>query len=92
MLTDRRHKLIEYACGATQLFDLVDDPFEMRNLADRGESKAALSDLRQRLVQTAREWADPLISLYHHICDFEHLPALRAGPLVQSAGAQAMSG
>jgi len=57
-MTDGRHKLIEYACGATQLFDLADDPSEMRNLVDHGESKPALSELRQRLLRTAREWDD----------------------------------
>ncbi len=57
-LTDGRHKLIEYACGATQLFDLVADPFEMRNLAERAESQPILSRLRHRLVKTAREWDD----------------------------------
>jgi arylsulfatase A-like enzyme len=57
-LTDGRQKLIEYACGATQLFDLVTDPFETRNLAELTESQTALSRLRQRLVQTAREWDD----------------------------------
>jgi arylsulfatase A-like enzyme len=57
-LTDGRHKLIEYACGATQLFDLVADPFEMRDLAAREESKPTVSNLRQRLVLTSREWDD----------------------------------
>lgn len=57
-MTDGRQKLIEYACGATQLFDLVADPFEMQNLAERAESQPVLSSLRQRLVRTAREWDD----------------------------------
>ena len=57
-LTDGRHKLIEYACGATQLFDLVVDPFEMRSLAEKEEFQPALASLRQRLVQTSREWDD----------------------------------
>jgi hypothetical protein len=57
-VTDGRHKLIEYACGATQLFDLVDDPLEMRNLANREASRPVLAGMRQDLVDHARDWDD----------------------------------
>ena len=57
-VTDGRHKLVEYVCGATQLFDLERDPFEMQNLAVLDSSKTTLSGLRQKLVQMAGEWGD----------------------------------
>ena len=59
-VTDGRHKLIEYAVGATQLFDLADDPAEMHNLADQDGSGAILAQMRQRLVRLAKEWDDEI--------------------------------
>jgi arylsulfatase A-like enzyme len=57
-ITDARHKLIEYACGRTQLFDLSGDPAEMVNLADHPSSQATLVNMRTRLVRLAEEWSD----------------------------------
>jgi len=53
-LTDRHWKLIEYADGATQLFDLEADPFETRNLAADPEKRNRLHDLRARLREAAK--------------------------------------
>lgn len=54
-VTDGHHKLIEYACGDTQLFDLQADPREMNNLA---ATSPLLPELRQTLCRLAREWDD----------------------------------
>jgi len=54
-LTTGRHKLIEYATGDTQLFDLKADPLEMNNLAD---SSPLLPELRRKLRALAIEWDD----------------------------------
>ncbi len=48
-VTTGRHKLIEYACGETQLFDLHDDPWECRNLAQSPGHSSLLQELRNRL-------------------------------------------
>jgi arylsulfatase A-like enzyme len=57
-----RHKLIEYVVGGrrtgTQLFDLVDDPYEQHNLADSAEHAATLAALRQELLRLSRESGD----------------------------------
>lgn len=53
-----RHKLIEYACGSTQLFDLRDDPHEMRNLAAAPEAAGLLAQLRRRLRELRDTWDD----------------------------------
>ena len=57
-VTDGRTKLIEYACGATQLFDLSRDPSEMENMADRNSSTAVLSRMRGTLLHLSEEWED----------------------------------
>jgi len=57
-VTDGRRKLIEYACGATQLFDLAADPWETRNLAGEAGRQAELAELRQRLRRLAAAWDD----------------------------------
>jgi arylsulfatase A-like enzyme len=57
-LTDGRHKLIEYAAGDTQLFDLENDPCEMENLAAQEDAAALLARLRQQLHTMAYEWED----------------------------------
>ncbi len=50
-----RHKLIEYAAGDTQLFDLQVDPWEQHNLAAEPAQGPLLADLRARLVQLSLE-------------------------------------
>jgi arylsulfatase A-like enzyme len=57
-VTDGSRKLIEYACGATQLFDLAADPLEMNNLAEHINSSADLAALRKTLLKLAAEWDD----------------------------------
>lgn len=57
-VTDGRIKLIEYACGATQLFDLVEDPAETRNRAGDPAWRGRLTEFRARLRSLAEEWED----------------------------------
>jgi len=52
---DRRYKLIEYASGATQLFDRRDDPLEMRNLAEEPAAASQLREMRAKLLQAHRD-------------------------------------
>jgi arylsulfatase A-like enzyme len=52
-IRDDRHKLIEYAVDGqrhTQLFDLKEDPHELRNLADSPEHQEILKNLRTLLA------------------------------------------
>ncbi len=56
---DSRHKLIEYVvdgCRTTQLFDLVEDPWELENLAAGPGHAADVERLRAELVR----WRDAL--------------------------------
>lgn len=55
---DGHHKLVEYACGSTQLFDLSNDPLEMENIADKMASSGLLAQMRQNLLSLSREWDD----------------------------------
>ncbi len=57
-ITDGKRKLIEYACGMSQFFDLQADPLEKENLVDRQEVQAALAQLRADLVCHRDDWDD----------------------------------
>lgn len=60
-IKDRRWKLIEYNVGGqrnTQLFDLVNDPWERINLAgDKGQMER-VAKMRADLVEWSRAWGD----------------------------------
>lgn len=59
-VTDGRHKLIEYSCGSTQLFDLSCDPLEMHSIAHENASRATVSGMRRKLLELADEWDDEM--------------------------------
>jgi arylsulfatase A-like enzyme len=64
MVRDRRWKLIEYHVGNahhTQLFDLLEDPNELNNLADSDEQREILQRLRGELRGQARAFGDPVV-------------------------------
>ena len=60
---DERYKLIEYFVGdarTTQLFDLVDDPWEVNNLADDPNCAEHVTRLRGELARQQKALGDPL--------------------------------
>ncbi len=64
-MRDARFKLVEYfvdGVNTTQLFDVVDDPWEQRNLAGDASSSAEVTRLRAELDAWQREMDDPLLS------------------------------
>jgi arylsulfatase A-like enzyme len=63
MIRDARWKLIEYRAGGernTQLFDLANDPDELKNLAAEPAHAAELKRLRVQLAAARKEFADPV--------------------------------
>jgi choline-sulfatase len=60
MLHTGRYKYTAYASGAhpEELFDLQEDPGELRNLAEAPEHRAVLEDCRHRLAAWRRENGD----------------------------------
>jgi arylsulfatase A-like enzyme len=59
-LVTERHKLVVGEGGAvTHLFDLVDDPYEMNDLAAEPEAATLRAQLSERLFARARELDDP---------------------------------
>lgn len=59
---DDQFKLIEYVLGDdqnTQLFDLKNDPWELRNLAKDPAFADKLKFLKQELIRLRDEWDDP---------------------------------
>ena len=62
---DGRFKLVEYFVdgrNTTQLFDLVEDPWEQRNVASDTAYAAEVNRLRAELSAWQREVSDPLLS------------------------------
>ncbi len=61
-IRDRQFKLIEYVVGGkhtqTQLFDLVQDPYETVNLAEAAEHADTLARLREELRKWQTDYAD----------------------------------
>jgi len=57
-VTKNHFKLIEYACGDTQLFSLGEDPLEVQNLAEERNWRVELSAMRQLLKDLSAEWDD----------------------------------
>ena len=52
MLRDKRYKLIYYPVGnRLQLFDLAEDPDEMRDLSESGEHQAVRERLSEKLIK-----------------------------------------
>ncbi len=58
-VSDGAFKLIEYAGGQTQLFDLHADPLETASIAAVPAAAGRLEELRGRLKRLAAEWNDP---------------------------------
>jgi arylsulfatase A-like enzyme len=59
---DRQYKLIEYVIGGkhtmTQLFDFVNDPWELTNLAEDPAYADKLAEMRAELFRLRDEWDD----------------------------------
>jgi len=59
---DRTHKLVEYVIGGrhtvTQLFDLVNDPWETSNLAREADNAETVRRLRGVMTRFRDEWDD----------------------------------
>ncbi len=59
---DRQYKLVEYVVqgrhNMTQLFDLVNDPWELNNLADDPAQADKVMELRTELRRYSEEWDD----------------------------------
>jgi len=62
-VSDGRHKLIEYATGDTQLFNLENDPLEMENLAEQDAAADTLASMRSQLTALADQWDDEAHSM-----------------------------
>jgi arylsulfatase A-like enzyme len=60
-IKERRYKLIEYASEnirKTQLFDLQEDPWEMKDLSPKEEFKETMDRIRCQLLEMRDRWDD----------------------------------
>ena len=63
MIRTDRWKLIHYPhIDRWQLFDLTNDPAEMKNLADDPEQRAVVADLRAKLTAWQKRAGDALVA------------------------------
>jgi len=62
-LRTRTHKLAYNRCDRGELYDLVNDPWELRNLIDQPEAQATKMQLLERMRASMVELQDPLL---HH--------------------------
>src|SRR5581483_11868926 len=58
--TERWKLVLTPAAGMVQLFDIQNDPWEMRNLAGDPEHASVVADLYERLKVWMKRVADPL--------------------------------
>jgi arylsulfatase A-like enzyme len=85
MMADKRYKYIYSAANATEeLYDQLEDPGELNNLAGDASRKGLLADMRNKLIDCAREFSDSSIlssdSLFEYDLDrskFQELPVRR---------------
>ncbi|MBN1349185.1 sulfatase-like hydrolase/transferase [candidate division KSB1 bacterium] len=64
MLRNRRWKYIWNATAEDELYDLVNDPGELNNLAMTPEFRDELAQLRRRMVDWMEDINDPLLNLW----------------------------
>jgi arylsulfatase A-like enzyme len=64
MLRDRRYKYVWNLTAEDELYDLAQDPGELRNQAVNTEYHEILSGLRQRLLLWMEETCDPLLNIW----------------------------
>lgn len=62
MIRDGRWKFVFNASAEDELYDLENDPGEIRNLAGKAEAQGELNRLRKRMVAWMEEIQDPLLN------------------------------
>jgi arylsulfatase A-like enzyme len=60
----RTHKLVYNTCDLGELYDLANDPWEMRNLIDLPEARAAKQELLDLMRQHMARLDDPLLRAF----------------------------
>ena len=68
MVRTRTHKLTYNYSDIGELYDLVNDPWELRNLIDIPETKAIQQELLDRMRQHMVTLEDPILRAFDRIC------------------------
>lgn len=64
MLRTRTHKLVYNVSDIGELYDMINDPWEMRNLIDLPETKAVQSELLESMHSQMERLKDPLLNRF----------------------------
>ncbi len=67
MVRTRRHKFVYNRSDIGELYDLVNDPWEMRNLFDLPEARAVQEDLKERMRAHMVRLGDPALGHFDGI-------------------------
>jgi arylsulfatase A-like enzyme len=67
MVRTRRHKFVYNRSDIGELYDLVDDPWEKRNLFDLPEARAVQEDLKERMRAHMVRLEDPALGVFDGI-------------------------
>jgi arylsulfatase A-like enzyme len=67
ILRTRRHKLVYSRSDMGELYDLVEDPWEMRNLIDLPETQALQAELMDRMREHMVRLDDPILGPFDRI-------------------------
>jgi arylsulfatase A-like enzyme len=69
MVRTRTHKLVYNRSDIGELYDLVNDPWEMRNLIDLPETQAIQKELLDRMRQHMVRLEDPILPFFDRVRD-----------------------
>lgn len=67
MVRTRTHKLVYNACDLGELYDMVNDPWEMRNLIDQPETHAIQQELLAKMREHMVRLQDPILGSFDRI-------------------------
>jgi hypothetical protein len=67
MMRTRSHKFVFNVSDIGELYDMINDPWEMRNLIDLPETRAVQNELMEQMREHMVRLGDPLLGRFDGI-------------------------